>query len=164
MIEPGKPIKIQTDASKDATGAVLLQQNSQKQWIPRGYYSYTFTPTERKWQSMVRKEAKAVANAVIHFEKDLPVGIGPIIIETDSSTLVNMLKQAKQHRDEEVAMAQYMIQKIMAEVNHIRGEENILADSLSRNNNIKTKYSEIDRLLVGIMDNDNYRIRKTMAK
>jgi hypothetical protein len=78
MIEPGKPIKIQTDASKDATGAVLLQQNTQKQWIPRGYYSYTFTPTERKWQSMVRKEAKAVANAVIHFEKDLPVGTGPI--------------------------------------------------------------------------------------
>ena len=31
MIEPGLPIKIQTDASKNATGAVLLQQNKQKQ-------------------------------------------------------------------------------------------------------------------------------------
>src|SRR5436305_1868725 len=92
MIEPRKPIKIQTDTSEKATGAVLLQQDNKGIWIPRGYYSYTFTPTEQKWNSTVRKEAKAIANAIKHFQKDLPIGIGQIIIETDSNTLVNMLK------------------------------------------------------------------------
>ena len=158
MIEPRKPIKIQTDASEKATGAVLLQQDNKEIWIPRGYYSYTFTPTEQKWNSTVRKEAKAIANAIKHFQKDLPIGIGQIIIETDSNTLVNMLKQSKQHQDQEVAMAQYRIGKIIGEINHIRREENILADSLSKNNNEKQKYSEIDRLLVGILDNEQYKI------
>ena len=88
----------------------------------------------------------------------MPIGIGQIIIETDSNTLVNMLKQSKQHQDQEVAMAQYRIGKIIGEINHIRREENILADSLSKNNNEKQKYSEIDRLLVGILDNEQYKI------
>lgn len=159
MIEPGKPIKIQTDASNKATGAVLLQQNDSKKWIPRGYYSYIFTPTEQKWKSMVRKEAKAIANAIKHFEKDLPIGSGPIIIESDSNTLVNMLKQSKQHQDEEIAIAQYRLSKILGEINHIKREENILADSLSKSNNVKYNYTEIDRLLVGILDNDQYVIQ-----
>src|SRR3989337_733293 len=90
MIEPEKPIKIQTDASEKATGAVLLQQDNKGTWIPRGYYSYTFPPPEQKWKSTVRKEAKAIANAIKHFQKDLPIGTGQIIIETDSNTLVNM--------------------------------------------------------------------------
>ena len=158
MVEPRKPIKIQTDANEKATGAVLLQQDNKGIWIPRGYYSYTFTPTEQKWNSTVRKEAKAIANAIKHFQKDLPIGIGQIIIETDSNTLVNMLKQSKQHQDQEVAMAQYRIGKIIGEINHIKREENILADSLSKNNNEKQKYSEIDRLLVGILDNEQYKI------
>src|SRR5256714_13911698 len=103
-------------------------------------------------------QIKEIANAIKHFQKDLPIGIGQIIIETDSNTLVNMLKQSKQHQDQEVAMAQYRIGKIIGEINHIRREENILADSLSKNNNEKQKYSEIDRLLVGILDNEQYKI------
>ena len=59
MIDPNLPVIIQTDASETAGGAVLLQKENDK-LTPRGCYSYTFTLTERRWQSMVAKEAMVI--------------------------------------------------------------------------------------------------------
>ena len=101
MINPNEPVIIQTDASETAGGAVLLQKekiNGKEILTPRGYYSYTFNPTERKWQSMVAKEAMVVRKAIEHFKRDIKM-INPnwITIQTDNQTLVNMIRKPAQY-------------------------------------------------------------------
>ena len=90
--------------------------------------------------------------AIQHFKKDIRcISPGWITIQTDSQTLKNMIKKPEQHEDDEVQLAVYEVSQIFAEVEHISGKNNFIADFLSQ----KTKYSkinDIDRLVVGIVD------------
>src|SRR5262249_26508675 len=93
-INPQEPVIIRTDASEIAGGAVLLQK--EKGILkPRGYFSTTFTETEKKWKSMVRKEALVMRKAIQHFIKDIKC-LRPgwiTTIQTDNQTLKNMLRK-----------------------------------------------------------------------
>ena len=44
-----KPFAIATDASKDASGGILLQADSNGEWHPCSYLSQSFSPTERNY-------------------------------------------------------------------------------------------------------------------
>ena len=44
-----KPFAITTDASKDASGGILLQADSNGEWHPCSYLSQSFSPTERNY-------------------------------------------------------------------------------------------------------------------
>ena len=152
MIDPNLPVIIQTDASETAGGAVLLQKENDK-LTPRGYYSYTFTPTERRWQSMVAKEAMVIRKAIEHFKRDIKM-VNPnwITIQTDNQTLVNMIRKPAQYEGE-VQMAKYRTMNYYVE--HIKGENNVLADALSRELKAKNNpVDKLDRILVEIVDND----------
>jgi len=152
MIDPNLPVIIQTDASETAGGAVLLQKENDK-LIPRGYYSYTFTPTERRWQSMVAKEAMVIRKAIEHFKRDIKM-VNPnwITIQTDNQTLVNMIRKPAQYEGE-VQMAIYRTMNYYVE--HIKAENNVLADALSRELKAKNNpVDKLDRILVEIVDND----------
>jgi len=155
-INPNDPVIIQTDASETAGGAVLLQKeklNGKEVLTPRGYYSYTFTPTERKWQSMVAKEAMVIRKAIEHFKRDIKM-VNPnwITIQTDNQALVNMIRKPTQYEGE-VMLAKYRTMNYYVE--HIKGENNILADALSRELKAKNRPVEkLDRILVEIIDND----------
>src|SRR2546430_1950351 len=118
-----------------------LQKENNK-LTPRGYYSYTFTPTERKWQSMVAKEAMVIRKAIEHFKRDIKM-INPnwITIQTDNQALVNMIRKPAQYEGE-VQMAKYMTMNYYVE--HIKGENNILADALSRE--LKAKNNPVEKL------------------
>ena len=110
-IDPNKPVIIRTDASDVAGGAVLLQKD-QGILRPRGYFSFTFTATEQKWRSTVRKEALAIRKAIQHFKKDIKC-LRPewITIQTDSQTIKNMVKKPMQRDDDEVQAAAFEICK-----------------------------------------------------
>ena len=44
-----KPFAIATDASKYASGGVLLQKGSNGEWHPCSYFSQSFGPTEQNY-------------------------------------------------------------------------------------------------------------------
>jgi hypothetical protein len=151
-IDPQKPVIIRTDASEIAGGAVLLQ-NDKGKLRPRGYFSTTFTEAERKWKSMVRKEALVMRKAIQHFIRDIKcLKPGWITIQTDSQTLKNMLRKRTQHEDNEVQQAAYEISRIFAEIEHIPGKDNFIADFLSQKKKTQQP-DDVERLMVGILDN-----------
>jgi hypothetical protein len=65
-----------------------------------------------------------------------------------------MIKKSTQHDDTEVQQAAYEVQQIFANIEHIPGKENFIADFLSQKEKSK-KIDETERLLVGIID-DHY--------
>ena len=153
-IDPNKPVTIRTDASDIAGGAVLMQEEN-KILKPRAYFSTTFNETERKWH-ILRKEALVLRKAVQHFKKDIKcLRPGWITIQTDNQTLKNMLKKPQQHDDTEIQYAAYEVAQIFANVEHIKGSENFIADFLSQKRKTIQPSNE-ERLLVGIMDNPDY--------
>src|ERR1700694_3036703 len=46
---PGRPTKVETDASRNATGGVIWQQQEDQTWKPVGYFSKTMTTAERAY-------------------------------------------------------------------------------------------------------------------
>ncbi len=46
---PGRPTKVETDASRNATGGIIWQQQPEGGWKPVGYFSKTMTPAERAY-------------------------------------------------------------------------------------------------------------------
>ena len=151
-INPQEPVIIRTDASEIAGGAVLLQK--EKGILkPRGYFSTTFTETEKKWKSMVRKEALVMRKAIQHFIKDIKcLRPGWITIQTDNQTLKNMLRKRTQHEDDEIQQAAYELSQIFAEIEHISGKDNFIADFLSQKKKTQQP-DDVERLMVGILDN-----------
>ena len=137
-----------------AGGAVLLQDDHGK-LRPRAYYSTTFTNTERKWKSMIRKEALVIRKAIQFFKKDIKcITPGWITIQTDNQTLRNMIKKFTQYEDDEVQSAAYEVSMVSANIEYILGKENYIADFLSQKEK-RENPNEIDRILVGIID-DKY--------
>jgi hypothetical protein len=45
----GRETKVETDASRNATGEIILQKQEDGTWKPVGYFSKTMTPTERAY-------------------------------------------------------------------------------------------------------------------
>jgi hypothetical protein len=132
VIDQDKPITIWTDASDYAIGATITQKENGKD-IPRGYCSYTLSPSETKWTSMVRKEALAVRKAIEHFRTEIQLHQpGMIIIKTDSRDLYHILNKNTQHIDDEIMKTKKEVNMIFAKVEHISGKDNIIADCMSR--------------------------------
>lgn len=61
----GATIALMTDASDIAVGAVL-QQRVNNAWVPLGFYSQKFTPTEKRYSTYDR-ELLAIYKSVRHF-------------------------------------------------------------------------------------------------
>jgi hypothetical protein len=102
---------------------------------------------------MVAKEAIVIRKAIEHFKRDIKM-VNPnwITIQTDNQTLVNMIRKPAQYEGE-VQMAIYRTMNYYVE--YIKGENNVLADALSRELKAKNNpVDKLDRILVEIVDND----------
>jgi len=53
--DPTRPFQIESDASKDATGAVLTQMDGNGDRHPCAFISKTFSPAERNYEIYDRK-------------------------------------------------------------------------------------------------------------
>jgi len=58
-----KPFEIESDASLYATGAVLLQQDTNGEWHPVAFHSQSMSPTERNYQ-VYDRELMAIIRAL----------------------------------------------------------------------------------------------------
>lgn len=122
-----KPFVLQTDASSCALGAVLLQEiDGIRQ--PIAYASRTLTPAERKASSAYESECLAVVFGVEKFRQYLEHR--EFLLETDNQALSWLLARPRQLGKLGRWVAK--LTSLKFQVAHIRGTQNVIADSLSR--------------------------------
>jgi hypothetical protein len=67
---PGRPTKVETDASRNATGGLILQLQENGTWKQVGYVSKTMIPTARAYPIQDR-ELLAVVQTLEHYDPEL---------------------------------------------------------------------------------------------
>jgi hypothetical protein len=124
---PGRPTKVETDASRNATGGVIWQQQEDQTWKPVGYFSKTMTPAERAYPIQDR-ELLAVVQTLEKYEPEL-LGTKFFVV-TDHQALIywssKRLLSTRQVRWSDF-LANFDIT-----FQYRRGKENVVADALSR--------------------------------
>jgi hypothetical protein len=119
-IDYGKPLVVQTDASDLGLGGVLLNDG-----VPAYFISKTFAGAELNW-STVDKEAHAIFYVVTKLEHFL---LGHhFSIETDNRNITFMTTS----KTPRVIRMWTALQEFSFTVSHIPGENNLIADLLSR--------------------------------
>ncbi|CAF4068596.1 unnamed protein product, partial [Rotaria sordida] len=120
------PFKLQTDASGDGIGAVLLQitPNGDR---PLAYMSKKLTKTQTNWPT-IEQECYAIVQAIDKWDKYLRGH--EFILETDHEPLVHFTNKEQLNKRCErwrLKLAEYRFK-----VKHIQGKKNNMADYLSR--------------------------------
>lgn len=124
---PEAATRVETDASRNAVGGVLWQQQEDDQWKPVGYFSKTMTATERAYPIHDR-ELLAVVRTLEHFYSEL-IGCKFDVITDHQALLYFSSKQTLSVR--QVRWSEFLGQF------HVRyryrpGKDNVAADALSR--------------------------------
>lgn len=123
------PFFLYVDACEVGTGAVLMQSHPDNELLhPVSYYS-TQLKAHQKNYSTVEKELVGLINALSHFECYL-YGLRPLIVYTDHNPLKFL--QRSRHTNQRLLRWSLILQQYPLEIRHVRGLDNILADTLSR--------------------------------
>ena len=137
-----------TDASKFAVGAALHQCNGTSS-IPIAFFSKRLQSAQRSYSAFDR-ELLAVYLSVLHFK---PIVEGRIVVVfTDHKPLVNafvspnILKSDRQQRH----MA--IISEYVHSFEYVRGSDNIVADALSRPDDVSEVVQTIELALPALSD------------
>ena len=120
------PFKLQTDASVDGIGAVLLQITPDGD-RPLAYMSKKLTTAQTKWPT-IEQECYAIVESVRKWDKYLRGQ--EFTLETDHEPLVNFTNKEQLNKRCErwrLTLAEYRFK-----VKHIQGKKNNMADYLSR--------------------------------
>lgn len=120
-------ICIATDASATAVGAVL-QQKSEKGWEPLAFFSKKLNPAQTRYSTFDR-ELLAIYASLKHFQYF--VEGRNFFILTDHKPLTTALfsKTTKSPRQERHLD---FISQFTSDIRYVKGEENVVADTLSR--------------------------------
>ncbi|CAH8647502.1 unnamed protein product, partial [Schistosoma rodhaini] len=134
------PLAIMTDASNVAVGAVL-QQLVNGTWEPLSFFSKRLNPTQTRYSTFGR-ELLAIYLAIKHF-RHMVEGID-FAVYTDHKPLTNALS-AKQdnYSPREIRQLEF-ISQFTSDIRYIKGQENEVADALSRTTINTLVQSEID--------------------
>ncbi len=124
FMQDDAPIFLHTDASKYAIGAYLFQLINNKE-IPIAFLSKTLNDSQLNW-STFEKEAYAIYYAF--FELEYLIHDRKFTLRTDHANLTFI----KDSGSEKVRRWKLYIQDYNFDIEHIKGEENIVADALSR--------------------------------
>ena len=124
-----KPFKLQVDASDRGAGAVLLQASAQEVDHPISYFSQKFNKHQCGY-STCEKETLALILALQHFEFYLSSALHPIEVQTDHNPLVFLGKM--RNKNQRLLCWSLQLQEYDLKIVHIRGQDNVLADALSR--------------------------------
>ena len=125
-----KPFMLETDASKDGLGAVLLQKGEDEKYHPIAYGSKALSKSEKNYHSS-KLEFLALKCAVTeHFREYLQYSSKPFLIRTDNSplTYVMMTPNLDATGHQWVGpLANYNFK-----IEYLKGWDNSTADVLSR--------------------------------
>ena len=134
QIEPGQPFVLHTDASSEAIGGVLFQDNKVV-----GLFSRKLTATEKNYSTMDR-EALAIKEALKKFRVSV-IGY-QVEVHTDHKPLVNWNERqaiSVRHTKWLASLADYTFT-----IHYLPGNQNVVADMLSRPKILKTDEKDAD--------------------
>ena len=121
-------ISIHCDASLIAVGAVLQEYRDEK-WIPIGFFSTKLSKREQLYGSFTR-ELIAIYTALKHFRHYLEGS--KFKIYTDHAAIIPAMKNSLDRPISKESRMLSFISQFDAEVVHVPGKENEIADLLSR--------------------------------
>jgi cleavage and polyadenylation specificity factor subunit 1 len=122
------PLALVTDASTSAMG-VVLQQRVNNAWQPLAFFSRKLNPAQQKYSAYDREQL-AVYEAVKHFRYMLEARHFTIYIDHKPITYTFQQKRDKcsprqfNHLD--------FVSQFTTDIRHISGQDNVVADTLSR--------------------------------
>jgi len=123
-----KPFILETDASGIGLGAVIKQQHDGIEH-PVSYASRTLTNAESNY-STIERECKAIVWGMAYFKHFLLGNL--FILRTDHKPLLWLLKSKELDDYTRLAKWTLKIQAFHFQIEYKKGEENVIADTLSR--------------------------------
>ena len=125
-----KPFLLMTDASDFGVGAVLMQEDDLQNQLPIAYFSKKLNESQRKY-STVEKETLALLLSLRHFEVYATSGVTPLKVFSDHNPIKFLQRFGNKNR--RLANWSLILQEYNFDIEHIKGKDNVIADSLSRN-------------------------------
>ena len=135
---PKAQLSLSVDASEKAVGGVL-QQKEGGVWKPLGFFSKALRNNQKKWSAFDR-ELLAAKIGVTHF-KHLLAG-REFTLFTDHRPLIHAFKKQTTPQSARQARHMAVIAEYTSDIQHVSGEDNIVADYFSR--------IEVDAITVGV--------------
>ena len=148
--DPNEIYELHADASATGIGAVLSQKGR-----PIAFFSQKLTKTQSSW-SIRDREMLAICMAAKHWRSYLQGA--RFKIKTDHATLKKLQTQEASLSILQAKWLDFLAQLGHLEVDHIRGEDNVIADALSRN----TTLTASDNNNISIEDEANSESRDTL--
>lgn len=145
LAHPSKdaPFTLYVDASDYAVGAALGQRESSGEVKPLGFYSKKMTDAQTKYSTYDR-ELLAMYQAVKHFRYMLEGR--EFTIFTDHKPLIFAFQQKTETASPRQIRHLDFIGQFSTNIIHVAGEENSVADYLSRINHISTESIDFDKM------------------
>lgn len=119
---------LSTDASDTAMGAAL-QQIADNHLQPLGFFSKALSPTQRNYSTYDR-ELLAVFEAIRYFRSQIEGR--DLIVYTDHKPLTHAMRQSRDTASPRRLRQLNYISQFTTEIRYQKGEENVVADALSR--------------------------------
>ncbi|CAB0031628.1 unnamed protein product [Trichogramma brassicae] len=126
---PGQPLALHTDASNTAIGAALSQRHADDDWTPLGFFSQKLSPTQQRYSTYDR-ELLAIFEAIKYFQRILEGR--SFTIMTDYRPLSFALEQKSDRFSPRQSRQLDFISRFDAKIVYTPGDENPVADALSR--------------------------------
>lgn len=126
--ETDAPIRLMTDASNIAVGAVL-QQYTEGEWRPLGFFSQKLKPAESRYSTFGR-ELLAIFLSVKHFRHNLEGTTFYIL--TDHKPLTFAFRGNHTNYSAREIRQLGFISEFTVDIRHVQGSENTASDALSR--------------------------------
>ncbi len=150
MPDRTKPYEIECDASLFATGAILLQQDTNGDWHPVAYHSKSMSPTERNYQ-VYDRELMAVICSLREWRCYIYGSDYTTIVWTDHHNLTYYTHPQKLTRRQVRWMVELMDYDI--KLQHKAGSKMIVADALSRRADWSKGLEDDNDQVVALPDN-----------
>lgn len=147
---------LMTDASDHSIGAVI-QQKIDEVWKPLAFFSKTMSPTQRRY-SVYDRELLAIYSAIKHFRRLLE-GC-EVTVYTDHKPLTYALTKTQSSSDTPRRERQLSyISQFCTKIKYLQGEQNSVADALSRIEEIECP-TTIDYKQLAIDQNNDDELKK----
>ena len=123
-----KPCKLAVDASDVGAGGVLLQEDENGVDHPVCYFSHKFNKHQKVY-STIEKECLALILSLQFFEVYVSSSSIPLTVFTDYNPLTFLHKM--KNENQRLSWWSLLLQEYNLNLSHIKGRDNVIADTLS---------------------------------
>lgn len=128
--DPSRPWHLYTDASDIGVGGVLVQEDEHGSNRPVAFFSKLFNATQRRWCTY-DKELYGILHALTRPDMEpLFKMASSLHVHTDHQNIVYLMRRATV--SPKVMRWRIALQDFNLQIQHVPGEENVIADMMSR--------------------------------